>query len=66
MSRIIECKYSVQPLLDVGWNSTGFQRHAEETHVALARAGYDFHDLRKLGFTARLLERSGVRQSQET
>ena len=66
VSRIIACKYTVQTLLDAGWNSTRFQRHAEETHVALARAGYDFHDLRKLGFTARLLERSGVRQSQET
>ena len=66
VSRIIACKYTVQTLLDAGWNSTRFQRHAEETHVALARAGYDFHDLRNLGFTARLLERSGVRQSQET
>ena len=66
VSRIIACKYSVQTLLDAGWNSTRFQRHAEETHVALARAGYDFRDLRNLGFSVRLLERSGVRQSQET
>ena len=66
VSRIIACKYTVQTLLHAGWSSTRFQRHAEETHVALARAGYDFRDLRNLGFTARLLERSGVRQSQET
>ena len=66
VSRIIACKYTVRTLLQSGWNSTRFQRHAGEIHLALARAGYDFHDLRNLGFTARLLERSGVRQSQET
>ena len=47
----------------------GGEGHADHHEVflcALARAGYDFRDLRNLGFTARLLERSGVRQSQET
>ena len=75
--RIIECKYSVQTLLDAGWDSTRFQwhveeirtrcyRHMEDAHVALARAGYDSRELRNLGFSVRLLERSGVLQGQET
>ena len=63
VSRIIACKYTVQSLLDAGWNSSRFQRHAESTHLALAQAGYSFDDLRKLGFTARLLERCDVRQT---
>ena len=63
VSRIIACKYTVQSLLDAGWNSSRFQRHAESTHLALARAGYDYGDLRELGFTVRLLERFGVRQT---
>ena len=63
VSRIIACKYTVQSLLDAGWNSSRFQRHAESTHLALARAGYDYGDLRELGFTVRLLERCGVRQT---
>ena len=36
--------------------------HMESTHLALAQAGYSYDDLRKLGFTARLLERFDVRR----
>ena len=63
VSRIIACKYTVQCLLDAGWNSSKFQRHAESTHLALAAAGYYHGNLRQLGFPDRLLKRCDVRHA---
>ena len=63
VSRIIACKYTVPCLLDAGWNSSKFQRHAESTHLALAEAGYDHSALCQLGFPVRLLRRCGVRHT---